>query len=75
VHVAWLWRFGDGAVEMGVRGDELALASVPQVEDFGRRRTSENTGVNEPCETNAGDVARAAEDAFEVPDGFRTARG
>jgi hypothetical protein len=26
--------------------------------------------VDEACETDAGDVARRAEDAFEVPDGF-----
>jgi hypothetical protein len=75
VHISWLWRLCNGAVEMGVRGDKLALTSVPQVENFRRRRTPENTRVNEPCETDAGNVARTAEDAFEVPDRFRTVGG
>lgn len=30
--------------------------------------------MNEACEAHAGDVARGAEDAFEVPDGFGSVR-
>jgi hypothetical protein len=43
---------------------------VPRFEDFRRGRAAENTGVNQTGEPDAGDVARGAEDAFKVPNGF-----
>ena len=50
--------------------DELAFALVPGSEDLGAGCTAEDARVDEACETDAGDVATGAEDAFEVPDGF-----
>jgi hypothetical protein len=40
VDILWLRWLGDGAVEMGVRGDEFAFALVPCVEDFLRGGTA-----------------------------------
>lgn len=51
-------------------GDQLTLAVVPDLEDFGGRRTAEDSRVDQAGEAYAGDVAGGAVDAFEVPDGL-----
>ena len=61
------------ALEMRVCRDELSLTLVPCRQYLRRRCTAQNAGMDEACETNARDVAGRAEDAFEVPDGLRTA--
>jgi hypothetical protein len=72
MYVLRLRRLSDSAVEVRVGRDEFAFALVPQFEDFLRGGAAEDAGVNEACETDAGNVAGAAEDAFKVPDGFCT---
>lgn len=56
---------------MRARGDELAFALVPGCKDFGAGGAAQDAGVDEAGEFDVGDVARAAENAFKVPDGFR----
>lgn len=50
--------------------DELILATVPFCKDFSGRSATEDSWVNEAWEADVGDMARGAEDAFKVPDGF-----
>ena len=69
VHVFWLGRLGDDALEGG-GGDEFGFALVPFGKNFGGWGTAEDAGVDEAGEADAGDVARGAEDAFKVPDCF-----
>lgn len=73
VYVLCVRRLGDRAVEVRVCRDELAFALVPCLEDGGGGRAPEDAGVDEACEADAGDVARGAEDAFEVPNSFSSA--
>lgn len=71
VHILGLRGLGDNAVvRVRARLDQLAFALVPEREDLCRGRTPEDPWVDEPSEPDAGDVARGAKDAFEVPDGF-----
>jgi hypothetical protein len=70
MYVLRLRRERDVAVEVLVRRDELCLARIPRLEDFGRGRTAEDTGMDQAGEADAGNVAGGAEDTFEVPDGF-----
>jgi hypothetical protein len=71
VHILGLRRLGDNAaVRVRAGFDELAFTLVPGSEDLGARCAAEDTRVDEACETDTGDVATGAEDAFEVPDGF-----
>jgi hypothetical protein len=74
VDVLRLRGLSDSAVEVGMCGYEFAFALVPEFEDVLRGGTAKDAGVDEACETDAGDVARGAEDAFEIPDGFRSVR-
>jgi hypothetical protein len=46
VDVLRLWGKRDVAVEVRVRRDELSFARVPRLEDFGRRRAAQNTGMD-----------------------------
>lgn len=62
-------RQSDLAVER-VRRNQLALAFVPGLEDFGGRRTAENAGVDEPGELDVWDMSAGAVDAFKIPDCF-----
>ena len=70
MHVLRIRRLSDGAVEVCMRGDELGFALVPRIENFGGGRAAQDARVDEPSEADAGDVARRAEYALEVPDGF-----
>ena len=72
MNVLWLRGLCNDAIEL-VGTDQFAFPSVPLGEDLGRRRTSEDTGMDQAGETDAGDVARGAEDAFEIPNRFRAA--
>lgn len=65
-----LRRLGDNALQLGGR-DELGLAAVPLREDLGAGGTAQDARVDEAGEADVREVARGAEDAFEVPDGFR----
>lgn len=74
VHILGLRGLGDNAVvRVRARLDQLAFALVPEREDLCRGRAPEDPWVDEPSEPDAGDVARRAKDAFEVPDGFGAA--
>lgn len=53
-----------------MRGDELGFARVPSLEDFLGGCATQDTRMNETCETDARNVPGRAEDAFKVPDGF-----
>jgi IS4 transposase len=39
---------------------------------LGGRSAAQDSGMDQACEFDVGDVARGAVDAFKVPDGFRT---
>ena len=67
--VLWLRRLCNEAIEL-VGTDQFAFPSVPLGENLGRRRTSKDTGVDQAWEADPGDVARGAEDAFEIPNRF-----
>ena len=54
------------------RVDEFCFSLVPFGEYFRGWRTTKDTRVNQPCETNVWDVAGTAEDALKVPDGLCT---
>ena len=71
VDVLGLGRLGDDALELG-RADELGFAAVPLGEDFGGGGAAEDAGVDEAGESQVRDVAGGAEDAFKVPNRFRT---
>ena len=60
----------DDALQLGGR-DELGLAAVPLREDLGAGGATQDARVDEAGEADMREVARGAEDAFEVPDGFR----
>lgn len=66
-----LRRLGDDALELG-RADELGFATVPLGQDFGGGRTAEDAWMDETGKSQVREVAGGAEDAFEVPDRFRT---
>lgn len=70
MNVLWLRRLCNDAIDL-VGTDQFAFPSVPLGENLGRRRASENTGMDQAWEADAGDVARGAEYAFEIPNRFR----
>lgn len=71
MHVLGLWRLGDNAVvRVGAGFYELAFTLVPGREDFSRGRAAKDTRVDQSGKAYAGDVARGAENALEIPDGF-----
>lgn len=51
-------------------GDEGCFALVPGLEDFVRGRASEDAGMDEAGKPDTRNVAGAAVNALEVPDGF-----
>ncbi|KAL9062891.1 MAG: hypothetical protein Q9157_008558 [Trypethelium eluteriae] len=59
---------------MGTRTDQLRLAPIPLGQHLRARRAPENARMDEPRKAHAGDMARGAEDALEVPDRFRRVR-
>lgn len=67
--VGRVWWLGDDSLEGG-GGDQFSFPPVPFCEDLGGGGTAEDTGVDQPGEFDAGDVAGGAVDAFEVPDCF-----
>ena len=67
----WL---GDDALEGG-GGDKFGFAGVPFGEDGGAGGAAEDARVDEAGEFEAGDMARGAVDAGEVPDGFGAGGG
>lgn len=68
-------RQGNVPLGQRIRGNQLALAAVPFRQHLGRRRASEDAGVDEAGELDVRDVAAGAVDAFEIPDGFGSAVG
>ena len=56
-------------------GDEFRFALVPLFEDLLGWCAAKDTGMDESGEADAGDVARGAEYALEVPDCFRSEDG
>ena len=70
VDVLRLRGLRDDALQLRGR-DELGLAAVPLGQDLGAGGAAQDTRVNEAGEADVREVARGAEDAFEVPDGFR----
>ena len=71
VHVLRLRRLGDDTLELG-RANELGFATVPLGQDLGGGSTAEDAWMDETGESQVRDVAGGAEDAFKVPDRFRT---
>lgn len=69
MNILRLRRLCDDAIKL-VGTDQFAFPSVPLGENLGGWRTSEDTGVDQAWEADAGDVARGAEDAFEIPNRF-----
>lgn len=69
VDVLWLRRLRDDPFELG-GADEVSFAAVPLREDLGGGGTAEDAWVDETWESEMGDMAGRAEDAFEVPDCF-----
>lgn len=67
-----LRRQSDLFVHVAALADELRLALIPHLENLVRWRTAQDSRVDEASELDAGDVARAAVDAFEVPDSLRS---
>ena len=57
MHILGLRRLGYIAVHMGAGGDQLALASVPLCQNFGRRGTPKDARVDEPSEADVRDVS------------------
>lgn len=55
-------------------GDEFGFAAVPFGEDFGGRGAAHDAGMDQAWETDVRQVSGGAEDALEVPDGFRAER-
>ena len=74
VHVLWLGRLGDDALE-GRGADEFGFALVPRLEDFLRRGAAEDAGMDQARKADVRDVARGAEDALEVPNRLRAISG
>lgn len=50
--------------------DELTLALVPDLKDFSGGCAAQNARMDQSGEADAGDVARGAEDTFEIPNSF-----
>ncbi len=72
VHVGRVGRLGDNLarVRCGARRDEVALSAVPFSQHFWRRRTAQNTWVDQAGEAHAGDVAAGTVYAVKVPNGL-----
>jgi len=70
MNVLRLRRQGNLSIHVFAGGDELALTPIPFGENLGRRRAAKDTRVDDTSESNAGNMSRGAEDAFEVPDRF-----
>lgn len=68
VHVDGLWGFCHDLARVG--GDQLPFALVPFRQDFRGGRAAQNARMDQACEAHTGDVARGAEDTFEIPDCF-----
>lgn len=51
---------------------EFALPTIPFREDIGGGRAAEDAGVDKAGKLDVGNMARGAENAFEVPNGFRS---
>lgn len=69
VDVLGLRGLRDDAFELG-GADKVGFAAVPLREDLGGGSTAEDARVDLTRESEMRDMARGAEDAFEVPDGF-----
>lgn len=63
-------RLRNNSILDRIRGNQFALTMVPLCKDFGRGGTAQDTGVNQPRETDMWDVSRRAENPFKVPDGL-----
>lgn len=74
VHIFRLRRQRHFTVHVGACGDEFTFSPVPFLEDFLRGGAPEDARVDEASETDAGDVAGRAKDAFEIPDGLCSIR-
>lgn len=70
MNVLWLRRLCNDTIEL-VGTDQFAFSSVPLGKNLGRRRTTEDTRMDQTWEADPGDVARGTEDAFKIPDRFR----
>lgn len=70
VYVLRLRGLSDDAFEF-CGGDEFGFAAIPSGEDFGGRGAAHDAGMDQAWETDVGQVSGGAEDALEVPDGFR----
>lgn len=69
VHVDGLRGLGHVPIQP-VGRDQLGLAPVPRRQHLGRRGAAQDARVDQAGELDVRDVARGAEDAFKVPDGF-----
>lgn len=70
MNVLRLRRLRNDAIKL-VGTDQFAFPSVPLGENLGRRRTTEDTRMDQAWETDPRDVTRGTEDAFEIPNRFR----
>ena len=74
MHALRLRRQRHIPTQMRTLANQLSLATIPLGQQRGRGRTAQDTRMNEARKAHAGDVARGAEDALEVPDGFSRLR-
>lgn len=70
MNVLRLRRLRNDAIKL-IGTDQFTFPSIPFGKNLGRRRTTEDTRMDEAWEADPGDVARGTEDAFEIPNRFR----
>lgn len=73
VYVRGIGWLSDVTAHVRALADECGFTVIPCLQHFMGGCTTQDTGMDETCETHAGDVARGAIDALEVPDGLRSA--
>jgi hypothetical protein len=73
VHALWRWWNSNISVHMRASLDQFPFSLVPNIQNLLGWRATENTRMNEASESDSGDMARATEDALEVPNSFGSA--
>lgn len=65
-------RLRNHSISFRVGGNQFAFTAIPVRQNLRRRRTSQDTGMDQPGKSDMGDMTRRAEDAFKIPDRFGT---
>lgn len=73
MHADRLWWQGHISLQL-VCGYELGLSLVPGGQDFWRRRTSQNSRMDQAGKLNVGNMSGRTKDSLKIPDRFGTVR-